>query len=411
MKPAILLTLGRLPKALELARCFYSAHCDVYVADPFPSHLSKPSRAVKESFQVTAPNVDRDQFGADILKIVEDKNIDIVAPVSEEALYVAALAPRLSAEVTLLTAPLDRLSKMHDKFAFIQAAHEAGLRAPETESASSPAVNRLLQGGDVVVKPTFGCSGAGLTFLNCGAALPETLRTEAYIIQRRIRGREISSLTFARNGVVQANVLYKGLVFAGTTAACFERVDDAPDANTWIEAFVAHHDWSGFIAFDFIVDDDGTAWPLECNPRLTSGVHFFDHEDLSQILLDPASDQQCRLKHQLRFQEGHTCLTKAYGHILKPRAFIDRLRLIFSTQDVLWAPGDRAPFMLMTPMSWPILSQVMFKGASFGEAATRDIMWRPDGNGASQTSHESDSAPNEPATKPPTRIRSHETAA
>ncbi|MEL7487118.1 MAG: ATP-grasp domain-containing protein [Pseudomonadota bacterium] len=411
MKRAVLLTLGRLPKGLELARCFHSAGCEVYVADPFSLHLSKPSRAVKETFKVTAPNVDRDQFGADILKIVDDRNIDIVAPVSEEALYVAALAPRLPAGTTLLTAPLERLVRVHDKFSFIETVREAGLRAPTTERASSDAAGRLLEQSDAVVKPVLGCSGAGLTFLSRGATIPETVRGEDFIVQKRVRGREISSLSFVRNGVLQAHVLYRGRVFAGTTAACFERVDDAPDADAWIKTFVAHHDWSGFVAFDFIVDEDGAAWPLECNPRLTSGVHFFDHEDLATLLLDVTSVRQCRMKSQTRFQEGHTCLTKAYAHILQPRAYFDRLKLLFSTQDVLWAPGDRAPFVLMTPMSWPILSQVMFKGASFGEAATRDIEWRPDQAAPSAISTATASTEREMTPSPDARIRSHETAA
>ena len=411
MKRAVLLTLGRLPKGLELARCFHSADCDVYVADPFSLHLSKPSRAVKETFKVTAPNIDRDQFGADILTIVDDRNIDIVAPVSEEALYVAALAPRLPARTTLLTAPFERLARMHDKFSFIETVREAGLRAPSTERASSDEAARLLERSDAVVKPVLGCSGAGLAFPSRGATIPEAVRNEDFIVQQRIRGREISSLSFVRNGVIQAHVLYRGRVFAGTTAACFERVDDAPEADAWIKAFVAHLDWSGFIAFDLIVDEDGAAWPLECNPRLTSGVHFFDHEDLSTILLDPKSDLQCGLKPPSRFQEGHTCLTKAYAHILQPRTFLGRLKLLFSTQDVLWSPGDRAPFVLMTPMSWPILSQVMFKGASFGEAATRDIEWRPDRNTQSIASNVTNGTQSKKTQSQNARIMSHETAA
>jgi len=33
----------------------------------------------------------------------------------------------------------------------------------------------------------------------------------------------------------------------------------------------------------------------------------------------------------------------------------------------------------MTPMSWPVLKQVIFQGRSFGDAATLDIQWYPAG--------------------------------
>ncbi len=33
---------------------------------------------------------------------------------------------------------------------------------------------------------------------------------------------------------------------------------------------------TGHLGFDLIVDADGRAWPIECNPRAVSGLHLFD---------------------------------------------------------------------------------------------------------------------------------------
>ena len=43
----VLLTLGRLPKALELARALRAAGARVLVAEPFAKHLTGTSRAVE----------------------------------------------------------------------------------------------------------------------------------------------------------------------------------------------------------------------------------------------------------------------------------------------------------------------------------------------------------------------------
>ena len=58
MPKTVLLTLGRLPKALELARALHQAGARVIVADPFGLHVCRASRCVARSIRVPAPNTD-----------------------------------------------------------------------------------------------------------------------------------------------------------------------------------------------------------------------------------------------------------------------------------------------------------------------------------------------------------------
>ena len=57
-----LLTLGRLPKALDIARALHGAGVRVIVAEPFRRHLSGVSNAVDRNFVVTAPAVDGPRY-------------------------------------------------------------------------------------------------------------------------------------------------------------------------------------------------------------------------------------------------------------------------------------------------------------------------------------------------------------
>ena len=59
-EPTVLLTLGRLPKALEVARALRGAGCRVIVAEPFRRHLTGASRAVARSVVVPSPVADRE---------------------------------------------------------------------------------------------------------------------------------------------------------------------------------------------------------------------------------------------------------------------------------------------------------------------------------------------------------------
>ena len=55
--------------------------------------------------------------------------------------------------------------------------------------------------------------------------------------------------------------------------------------ETWVSAFVKKLNFSGQIAFDFIQTKDGEVYPIECNPRLTSGIHLFRGTDIVECFL------------------------------------------------------------------------------------------------------------------------------
>ena len=105
----VLLTLGRLPKALELARALHTSGCRVLVAEPFARHLTGASRAVARSFVVPAPATDREYYLQALTDIIRQEKVDIVLPVSEEILHVAGLHGRVPDSVRIASMPLASL--------------------------------------------------------------------------------------------------------------------------------------------------------------------------------------------------------------------------------------------------------------------------------------------------------------
>ncbi|MGB7206150.1 MAG: ATP-grasp domain-containing protein [Anderseniella sp.] len=375
MSKTVLLTLGRLPKALELARALKSAGCRVIVAEPFGWHVCKPSTAVDRSIQIAAPNTNTQQYLDDLMRIIVEERIDIVVPVSEEALHTARLKPVLPAHVSIFSPDQMQLLELHDKLSFAHIASSYELDVPETFSASDPAAIALSQVYDYIIKPVHSCSGIGVEFRHKGT-IPDFSPTDpACVVQAFVPGRHVSSFSIAREGREVVTVLYEGMVFSGTVAVCFTRIEKLKPVNDWISKFIARSEYSGFISFDFIVSDEGRAWAIECNPRVTSGVHFLNSLDLARTILQPASHQPVRFKETQSFQQSYTTLTEAYRHILRPREFLTRMKHLFSARDVVWSARDPMPFLLMTPMSWDILKPAISTGISLGEAATRDIAW------------------------------------
>lgn len=377
----ILLTLGRLAKGLELARSLHRAGHQVFVADPFKWHLSKPSKAIKRDYQVTAPNDDLHQYLQDLLDVVKRESIDLVIPVSEEALYASRLAAMLDDKTRVFGPGFEQMARLHDKLAFARRCHSLGLAAPETYAGDASEASGLGLRSDYVVKPAHGCSGIGVHLRQRGDSFADGDATHLNLIQERIYGRHISSFSIVRSGQVQITALYEGDIHLGTVSVRFKRIDDMPEVETWIERFVEAEDYSGFISFDFIVDEAGRPYAIECNPRITSGIHLVHPADLAALTVGETV-QTPRFKRARYFQDAHATLTYAVGQITRPLTYFKTLWKVLTTKDVVFDWRDPLPFWLMTPMSWDTIRPGLFEGIPLAEAATRDIVWTGDGQPA-----------------------------
>jgi hypothetical protein len=194
----VLLTLGRLPKALEVARALHSAGCRVVVAEPFRRHLTGASRQVARSVQVTSPVIDREAYLGELTALAVAEGVSLILPVSEEILHVSLLHGRMPAGVRLAAMPHPTLLALHDKLSFTEVCRAAGVAAPETFDLDDPQALQLAAAVPTVVKPVFSCSGRGVRFLSPGDALPRY--DERAVVQRRCDGRLLSTFTLARAG-------------------------------------------------------------------------------------------------------------------------------------------------------------------------------------------------------------------
>ncbi|MEZ5931011.1 MAG: ATP-grasp domain-containing protein [Alphaproteobacteria bacterium] len=377
MPDTVLLTLGRLPKGLDLARSFRRAGYRVIVADPFRWHLMRVSRAVSRSYLVTAPNVDAERYLNELERIIRRENVSIVVPVSEESIYVAALKERLGSSVDIYGMSQETLLALHDKLRFIETAAAIGLSVPETYRLDDPRAGRLAETGDYVLKPINACAGRGVRIEKQGTALPDGTTGTSTVVQRHVEGWAASSFSMTHEGRVMLTVVYRGTIMSGTVAVGFERVDKRTGIEEWVDTFVAHIGYSGFIAFDFIIDRDGKPFAIECNPRATSGLHFVATDILAPMMLYPNRATPPRLRVDRQFQQFWPCLTETQARILCWPDFWRHLKSLCRSRDVTWRRRDPLPFLLMPFTSMKMFWTAMTTEKSLGEAATDDIEWVP----------------------------------
>lgn len=395
MKPVVLITLGRLPKGLDLARSFHRLGWRVIVAEPFRWHLSAMSNAVARRYTVTAPALSRERYLDELLDIVLKEGVDLVVPVSEEIMHASHLAGRLPVGVQLYSMPPQVLMPLHDKLQFIGRCRDYGVAAPATCALGTPGAVDLAQAGDHIVKPVYSCSGRGVLFRRQGEALPEVTPGQPAIVQRWVKGSVLSTFSIAAAGRPMVTVVYRGAVMSGTVSVCFERLTEADPQHRpvieWVSRFIAAARFAGFISFDLVLDADGQAHGIECNPRATSGLHFVDPDDLARAVVASAGASQgapdglqaVRFRKPLLMQQFYPCLTEVQKSMFSPKAFGPDFRRNLSrflhACDVTWHWRDPLPFITMPLTASQIIWLSIRSGATFGEVATLDVgLYAPD---------------------------------
>jgi hypothetical protein len=380
----ILITGGRAPAALDLARKFDAAGHTVFAADSAPWMLCGASRAVHDSFRLPEPKHHPYDFALQLARVIERERIDVVVPTCEEVFYVGRFKTLLSERARVFCPDIDILRSLHSKWEFTRLVErEAGfggiVHAPESWRITGGAdISTLPAPSDqLVFKPVF--SRFAVETLIRPAA--ETLRAigpsaeRPWLAQRCIEGRELCSYSVCLDGAVQAHALYEPTWRAGKGAGIFFEPRAVPAIARFVEGLARHFNLTGQVAFDFIEDYAGRIFVLECNPRATSGVHLFD-ADLAGAFLAPGTTAQPQPRPRMvapamMLFGGMSVLRSRHLAYDWQRLWRDFRR----SRDVLWSAADPWPALYSllgaAAFSWRGLRH----GVSATAATTLDIEW------------------------------------
>ncbi len=375
MKRTALLTLGRLPKALDVAEALSTAGWRVIIAEPANWHLARVSRHVAKSVKVTAPNDNQSAYISDLLNVIKTENISLVVPVSEEALHATLIEEHLPENVTLYSMPQAKLRELHDKERFIKLAESFGLSVPQTHLLGTKEATEFAEHNDFIMKPICTCSGQGLEIHNAGDQLPDATTLPPTIVQEQMKGALKSTFSMCHEGRVIGTVVYRSAILSGTVGVAFERLENEQKIENWISEFVEKANHSGFISFDMMEDENETPHAIECNPRATSGIHFVARESITSAITSPQMTDSLSMRPQKLMQQFYPCLTETQGSLFRRDHFLEKVGIMWRAKEVNFSWRDPLPLWLMPFTSWQIMKRAFLQGESFGEASTHDIAW------------------------------------
>lgn len=373
----ILVTGARAPVALHLMRLLKDAGHRVLLADSLPRPLAAFSRLHDGCHLIPPPRFQRAACAQALRDLIGREGIGLVIPTCEEIFHLAQIWADQAMPCPLYAPDMTRLSRAHHKGWFIEDCAAAGLAVPETFLLTDRAglERHLPASRDLVFKPVWSRFANRLLIRPVAedAARITPTPQAPWIAQAFLEGEEICVYATAVAGRMTALAPYRALLRAGQGAAiAFEPVVDAA-VEDFVARYVAFTGWSGQISFDLMRMGDGRVLPLECNPRATSGLHFFAKgADFARALTHPGPILRPRsaqpmgarlavwLSAYLRFGSARN-LPAAPGTV--------------AIADIHHWPGDDLSKFSQLRALGPIARQALRARISLIEATTWDIEW------------------------------------
>jgi glutathione synthase/RimK-type ligase-like ATP-grasp enzyme len=376
----ILLTGGRAPVTLDLARAFHRAGHTVFMAESLRGHLSQPSAAVKANFVVPAPRQETEAFLAALCSIIEANQIELLIPTCEEVFHIARGLETLPCRV--FTEPLAKLDGYHNKWKFVVKAGECDLRVPESMliTRQDDLLFAYAHWSKVVLKPVYSRFAARTLIL---PSLKEALSTltfeEPWIAQEYVEGQQFCSYSVCQNGRITAHAVYPTVFTAGQGATiAFQPVEHAA-IYEWVRTFAAYYKVTGQVAFDFIQTADGYVTALECNPRATSGAHLLtNNPQFVEAFFNAEMDCVTPYAQTSRML-GTAMMVYGMPAAIKNGNFSAWLKTFLHSDDVLLDFHDPLPFLLQLRSILAYMNLGRREKISALAASTFDIEWNGEG--------------------------------
>jgi hypothetical protein len=358
----VLITGGKMTKALQLARSFHTAGHRVILAESakyrFTGH--RFSRAVDAFYCIPEPTAPG--YGDALLAIVRRESVDVFVPVSSPAASVPDAQARrvLDGVCEVVHADAGVVGMLDDKVEFSKAAAARGLRVPDWRRITNPqqVEDFDFPAGRSYILKRIAYNPVGRLELprlsgrsrKHNTAFARSLPISEYdpwILQQFVGGRE-----YCTHGTVRSGRLQVYACCESSASQLNYAMADKPQIRSWVEQFVGALGVTGQLSFDFIEADDGQVYAIECNPRTHSAITLFhNHPELASAYLE----------------DGHPAVAPLVGarptywiyheiwRLLTQRGRRARLTGIVRGTDAIFTWWDPLPYLMVHHLQIPAL--------------------------------------------------------
>ncbi len=360
----ILVSGGKMTKALQLARSFHGAGHRVILIESTKYRLTghRFSRAVDRFY--TVPTAGSAGYVDALLEIVRSEGVDVYVPVcSPAASYPDAEAKTvLSRYCEVIHCDPDMVHLLDDKYEFATTAASLGLSVPDSHRISRPGQVQDFDFGSqrqrYILKSIPYDPVHRLDLTTLPRVTPqETMEfarskpiaeARPWVMQAFVAGQEYCTHSTVRDGKLQLHCCCRSSAFQIN----YEMVDK-PEIEQWVRTFVGALNLTGQVSFDFIQADDGTLYAIECNPRTHSAITmFYNHPEVARAYLESGAPL---IQPLASSRPTYWIYHEIWRLLTQPRRMASRLKVIRRGKDAIFDWSDPLPFLMVHHVQIPWL--------------------------------------------------------
>lgn len=379
----ILVTGARAPAALEIIRRLAKEGYEAYAADCLYFPPGRFSRYTSGYLRYPSPRHDLRKFIARLIAFVEQHKIDLIFPTCEEAFYLSACKAELEKYCKVFCEDFATMAALHNKMVFQDIAGKNGMGSIVTTAIEHPQqidiIEKLTWEKNYVLKPVFSRFGNQVVLNLKPTELSKYLNPDLFpwAVQEYIKGQEYCTYALCRQGKIVAQACYKPTFRAGQGSSVYFQPVLHDEIFRQVGALVAGLNYSGQIGFDFIMQDDGRVFVLECNPRTTSGVHLLSEKiDWKTLFLTDATAEPIVPTESPMRSKMVSLAMLIYSWRSPNRASFQELWTAFcAADDVVGGHSDWGPFAGQIITISEILWRSFSGKQSLKNASIADIKW------------------------------------
>ena len=363
----VLISGGKMTKALQLARLFHRAGHRVVLVETARYRLTghRFSRAV-DAFHVV-PDPGSPTYVDALLDVVRREQVDVYVPVCSPAasLHDAEARAALSPWCDVVHGDGETVRRLDDKYEFFAMARDLGLPVPDTHRITDP---------QQVVDFDFAAGERrGRTYILKSIAYDPVHRldltplprptpaetaafarsrpiseTNPWILQELVVGDEYCTHGTVRGGALQVHACCRSSAFQVN----YEMVDK-PEIEAWVRRLVGALGVTGQVSIDFIETADGTPYAIECNPRTHSAITmFYDQPDLARAYLE---DDVATMTPTSTSRPTYWTYHELWRMLRHPTTAPERMRVVARGKDAIFDWDDPLPSLLVPHLQVPSL--------------------------------------------------------
>jgi biotin carboxylase len=281
VRPKVLLVCSQPSLTCSALYCLKGMDVEVIAAGDAGLGFLRLSRSCDVFVPCQVAHADPDQFVARVRELVDEYQVDVIAPGDNDGLLMLA---QVSERLEIPTFPIptaDQLTKLNDKRAFHDACAEIGVPVPASIFVSDKhelQPDQLAEelGYPLIIKPTcWGGSEGVVRATSADDVRQQVIENEQYrfrplVAQELVPGRDVGLNVFAVGGEA---LLLSPQVREGDTVTQLDVAQTAVDRLvSYGKKYVEATGLTGLANLDARLGPAGQVHFLECNPRIWATI-------------------------------------------------------------------------------------------------------------------------------------------